>query len=182
MTPFLTILADPPWPQPMMGKRKRTKGGGSTEFPYQVMSVAEISALQVGDLAADGCHLWLWTTNSFLREGFDVMKAWGFRYLAPLHWVKPSGFGNYVIHRTQTLLLGYKGKCRFARHRYFPNIVETGNPKRHSQKPEALYGLIESVSDEPRLELFARDARFGWERFGNEVHSTVEVGPRNLCI
>jgi N6-adenosine-specific RNA methylase IME4 len=182
MTPFLTILADPPWAQPMAGKYKKTRHGRAPVLPYPSMSVAEICALDVGELAADGCHLWLWTTNAFLREGFDVMRAWGFRYLAPVHWVKPSGLGNYVIHRTQTVLLGYKGKCRFPRLRYFQNVVETGNPKRHSQKPEAFYGLIESVSGQPRLELFAREARFGWERFGNEVQNTVEIGVKNLSI
>ena len=121
-----------------MGKRNRVKGGGSPKFPYSCMTVKEICALRVGDLADDGCHLWLWTTNAFLREGFDVMNAWGFRYLAPIHWIKPSGFGNYVIHRTQTLLLGYKSRCDFSRLRYFENILETGNPKQHSRKPERI--------------------------------------------
>ena len=103
------------------------------------------------------------------------MEAWGFKYLAPIHWVKPSGFGNYVIHRTQTLLLGYKNRCKFEALRYFANVIETGNPKNHSQKPEAFYGLIEQVSPEPRLEIFARSKRFGWDVWGNEVFSDVEI-------
>lgn len=59
------------------------------------MSLQEIMALQVAELAADDCHLWLWTTNQFLDAGFDVMRAWGFKYLAPIHWVKPSGCGSF---------------------------------------------------------------------------------------
>lgn len=171
---YLTILADPPWQQPMMGKYKR-RNNRLGALPYQTMPLDAICSMPVGDFAADGCHLWLWTTNAFLEAGFRVMREWGFRYLAPIHWIKPSGFGNYVIHRTQTLLLGYKGKCRFDALRYFPNIVETGIPKRHSQKPDAFHELIERVSQPDRLELFARTKRLGWDAWGNEVQSDITI-------
>jgi len=170
---YRTILADPPWQQPLMGKRKRAKGGMNVALSYPTMSLEEICALPIGTQAAPGCHLWLWTTNAFLRAGFDVMSAWGFKYLAPIHWIKPTGTGNYVIHRTQTLLLGYKAPCSFPMRRYFPNILNTRDPVRHSQKPNAAYELIEQVSLSPRLELFARSPREGWHVWGNEVKSDV---------
>lgn len=177
---FLTILADPPWQQPLMNKRRRRKGGpASSTLPYRTMSLPEICALPVGDLAAPGCHLWLWTTNAFLEAGFSVMRAWGFRYLAPIHWVKPSGLGNWIVHRTQTILFGYREKCVFRGRRYFPNIIETPCPSRHSQKPDASFDLIESVSSNPRLELFARAKRPGWMSWGNEVASDVELSHGN---
>ncbi len=175
MTDFRTILADPPWQQPLMGKRMRSKGGMEKQLPYPTMPLDEIKAMRVGSLAADDCHLWLWTTNSFLRAGFEVMEAWGFKYLAPIHWIKPSGCGNYVIHRTQTLLLGYKTRCRFDMKRYFPNLIQTGDPLRHSQKPEAAYRLIEEVSHEPRLELFARQKVDGWQAWGNEIEGGTNL-------
>ena len=177
MTPltaiFQTILVDPPWQQPMTGRRNRAKGGSPPSLPYPTMSLEEICALPVGGYADVGCHCWLWTTNAFLESGFQVLRAWGFRYLAPIHWIKPTGIGNYVIHRSQTLLLGYKERCVFDRLRYFPNLIQTGDPVRHSQKPEASYQLIEKVSCEPRLELFARQKREGWYAWGNEVESDV---------
>ncbi len=172
---FKTIVSDPPWQQPLSGKRRRPKGGAAPALPYPTMTVEEICALPVGDLADDGCHLWLWTTNSFLEAGFKVMKAWGFKYLAPVHWIKPSGLGNWVIHRTQTVLLGYRERCIFDKLRYFPNIIQTGDPVRHSQKPEASYQLIENVSHEPRLEMFARTRRHGWLAWGNEVQSDLKI-------
>lgn len=102
------------------------------------------------------------------------MEAWGFKYLAPIHWVKPSGVGNYVIHRTQTVLLGYKPPCKFERKRYFPNVVIIPkNPPRHSEKPPEFYELIEQVSPPARLELFARKHRPGWDVWGNEVNSSI---------
>jgi N6-adenosine-specific RNA methylase IME4 len=139
------------------------------------MPLDAIKALPVGDYATDGAHLWLWTTNQFLRQGFDVMDAWGFKYLAPIHWVKPSGVGNWFVHRTQTLLFGYKGSCRFPRDRYLPNLITTGNPVRHSAKPDASYAYIERVSPGPRLELFARARRPGWDAWGNEVSSDIDM-------
>lgn len=172
---FRTILADPPWPQPLMGKRQRAKGGPRASLPYRTMTVEQICALPIGEHAEVGCHCWLWTTNAMLEPGFQVMRRWGFRYLAPIHWIKPSGFGNYVIHRTQTLLLGYFQRCTFEQLRYFPNVIETGDPVRHSEKPDAAYNLIERVSCSPRLELFARRQRSGWDVSGDEIESTVIV-------
>lgn len=139
------------------------------------MSIEEICALPVGNLAEDDCHLWLWTDNASLHHGFHVMEAWGFRYLAPITWVKASGCGMWWIHRTQTLLMGYKKKCVFAGARYKPTVLVGGIPKRHSEKPEAMFQLIESVSQSPRLELFARRKRHGWASWGNEIANDVEM-------
>jgi N6-adenosine-specific RNA methylase IME4 len=171
---YQTILADPPWQQGLMGKWKRDPGC-ARDLPYPTMTVDEIKALPINDLAEVGCHLWLWTTNQFLRQGFDVMEAWGFKYLAPITWVKPSGCGNYFIHVTQTILFGYKERCIFPLTRYKPTVLIAPDPHKHSQKPEASYDLIESISPEPRLELFARRKRFSWDCWGNEVDSDVEL-------
>jgi len=169
--PYRTILADPPWPQRLSGKYDTSKQQRADQLPYPTMSVDEIAALPVGLLALPGCHLWLWTTNAFLEAGFQVMRAWGFTYLAPVHWIKPSGIGNWFVHRTQTLLFGYRQKCVFQGLRYHPNVIEA-NPGRHSQKPPESYDLIEDVSEPRRLELFARASRPGWDLWGNEVQSS----------
>lgn len=172
---FKCIVADPPWRLTMRGKRRRAKEPNlPTELPYSTMTIEEICKLPVGELATDDCHLWLWTTNQHLPDGFDVMKAWGFRYLAPVHWAKPSGVGNWFVHRTQTMLFGYRTRCMFERARYRPNIITSGQPKRHSEKPEEAFALIEDVSGEPRLELFARRKRQGWTAWGNEVEDNKE--------
>ena len=170
---YKTIYADPPWPQRMSGNWAKHKAKDDLE--YARMSIDEIRALSIQDIVAEGCHLWLWTTNQFLRDGFDIMKAWGFKYLAPITWVKPSGIGNYFVHRTQTLLFGYKGKCLFPLERYKPTILEAPLPKRHSVKPIEMRKLVESISPEPRIELFARERVDGWDAWGNEVESDIEL-------
>uniref|UniRef100_A0A6M3L5X5 Putative methyltransferase n=1 Tax=viral metagenome TaxID=1070528 RepID=A0A6M3L5X5_9ZZZZ len=174
MKKYQTILADPPWEQTMAGKY-RTRHRRITELAYPTMTVDDICKLPVGDIAGVGCHLWLWTTNQFLPAGFKVMEAWGFKYLAPITWVKPSGCGNWFVSVTQTLLFGYKEKCIFPLARYKSTVVSTSIPKRHSQKPDVFYDLIESISPEPRIELFSRAKRLGWDCWGNEVESDIEL-------
>lgn len=176
MKKYKVIYADPPWNQGMTGKynrREKRKMG----LDYPTMSIEEIKALPVGEIADVGCHLYLWTTNQFLREGFDVMSAWGFKYLAPVTWVKPSGIGNWFIHRTQTLLFGYKDKCVFPKQRYKPTVLITGLPKRHSQKPKEMRDLINQISGAPKIELFAREKTKGWDVWGNEVESDIILTP-----
>jgi len=178
MKKYRTILADPPWDIGMTGLYKIRKLR-PVKLVYPTMTIEEICKLPVNDLAEEGCHLWLWTTNSHLRKAFDVMEAWGFKYLAPITWVKPSGLGNYFIHKTQHILFGYKNKCQFNKERYKPNVFEA-KPLKHSQKPEESYQLIESISEPPYLELFARQKRktlFNetWDVWGNEVESDIEL-------
>jgi N6-adenosine-specific RNA methylase IME4 len=172
---YHTILADPPWDQGTIGRWKHHQR--PDDLPYPTMTVEQIAALPIQDLAAEACHLWLWTTNQFLEAGLQVMRAWGFKYLAPIHWIKPSGLGAWWVHRTQTVLFGYYKKCRFPLARYLPNLFEA-NPGRHSKKPPESYELIESVSPIQRLELFARATRPGWHVWGNEVQphpNTIET-------
>lgn len=184
MSDYRTILADPAWPVKVAGHFKDSRPGrvrgrnNVRRLPYPTMEVDEICALPVQQLAAEGAHLWLWTCNQFLEAGFRVMREWGFKYLAPITWVKPSGCGPYFVHTTQTLLFGYRGKCLFplARYRRTDFRASAG---RHSRKPPESYELIEAVSPRPRLELFARHRRAGWDVWGNEVESDVNLMPAN---
>jgi len=167
---YKVIYADPPWQQGMMGKWKRARDGRKRfELPYQTMSIDEIKSLPVNDISEEGCHLWIWTTNQFLKEGFDVIESWGFKYLAPIHWIKPSGMGNWFIHRTQTLLFAYKKKCVFPKERHKPNLIFANVQNKHSRKPQEMRDLIEKVSGGPRIELFARQKVEGWDAWGDEV-------------
>ena len=160
----------------MAGQRKRSKEGVKPEsLPYPTMGIEQICSMPVSDFADNDCHLWLWTTNQHLEDGFRVMRSWGFKYLAPVHWVKPTGMGNWFVHRTQTILFGYRKKCKFPLNRYRPNVFHTGDPKRHSEKPDESYELIESISPGPRLELFARRKRAGWHTWGNELPSDITM-------
>ncbi len=175
---YKTILADPPWKQTNTAKWS-IRPNRAERLPYPTMTVEEICALPIGDLADDGCHLWLWTTNEYLEDGFKVMRAWGFKYLVPVTWVKPSGLGAWWIHRTQTMLFGYRSPLNM-KERYKPTVL-LANAGAHSAKPNESYDLIEAVSEPARVEIFARPwtpmfpRRDGWDVWGNEVPQDVAL-------
>jgi N6-adenosine-specific RNA methylase IME4 len=165
---FRTILADPPWDV-------LQRGGRGADRHYPVMTVEAIAALPVRTLASTDAHLWLWVTNATLFSGHVVMAAWGFTYRSCLTWVKPGlGLGSYYLrNNTEHLLLGTKGKAPVL-YRSQPTWLFA--PKQdHSHKPEEQYAVIERCSPGPYLELFARRKRPGWQVWGNEVVSDVEL-------
>lgn len=173
---YRTIVADPPWQQPLQsgGRYRSARNRRPRALPYATMSVEAIAALPVGDLAAPDAHLWLWTTNAFLDAAFDVLRAWGFTYMTTITWVKPSGAGAWFASTTQHCLFGYRERCVFPGRRYAPTHFHAA-PKRHSTKPAQFYQLVEEVSAPARLELFARRQHLGWDVWGNEVASSIEI-------
>jgi len=99
------------------------------------------------------------------------MRAWGFRPKTNFVWVKPSiGLGNWVRNRHELLLVGVRGAFVPPPPARRPDSVIEAKRRRHSQKPDCVYELIEAMyPDAKRLELFARGTRQGWSAWGNEV-------------
>lgn len=89
---YRTIVADPPWP--IAAFPEWGDGSGTIATPYDTMKMEEIAALPVGEMAAPGAHLYLWTINEHLEATFDIARAWGFDPTAVLVWCKqPRGVG-----------------------------------------------------------------------------------------
>lgn len=166
---YKAILLDPPWAYTDQGSRV------STDNHYPTLSVETLASLPVGELAApDGCHLYLWVTNSFMRDAFTLLDAWGFQEKTIITWVKESksgkinyGFGHYFRNATEHIIFAVRGNlptlCQDQ-----PNVLFSGR-NRHSQKPDSAYRLIERMSPPPYLELFGRKRRRDWIVWGNEV-------------
>jgi N6-adenosine-specific RNA methylase IME4 len=187
VTLYRTIVADPPWQYGAWGIAKN--GPNSSRYirdeinhqrpmPYPTMTVREICALPVRGLAAEDCDLYLWTTQHYLRDAFAVLDAWGFKYCQTLTWCKTprgKGQGGLFTPTTEFVLLGRKGRMP-KKERIDSTWWNVKRPHNsHSTKPDFFLDLIESVSDAPRLEMFARRARLGWDVWGNEVESTPAV-------
>ena len=161
---FATVYADPPWPY------TNTAARGAAENHYRTMTLDAIHNEPVKDLILDQAHLHLWTTNAFLREAFDVIRAWGFRYKSCLIWIKPQvGMGNYWRVSHEFLLLGVRGNLPF-RDRTCRSW-HTAHRTIHSRKPFLFRGLIERVSPGPYLELYGREDQpnSNWTVYGNQV-------------
>ena len=179
---YSTIVVDPPWRYGKWGKASKPNYEGhipkDSDLPYDWMSVEEIKALPVGSLANENCELYLWTTQKYLPHTFEVIKAWGFKYCQTLTWCKkPMGKGQGGVYcpTTEFLILARRGKM--------PKVERVDTTwwqvsrawKTHSKKPEFFQDLIEQVSEAPRLEMFARREREGWDVFGNEVNNSIDL-------
>jgi N6-adenosine-specific RNA methylase IME4 len=184
---YKTIYADPPWMESGGGKIKR---GADRHYP--LMKTKDIINLPIHNLADDNCHLYLWVTNNFLKDGLQVMKAWGFTYKTKITWVKGecldsegktfkfenAGLGQYFRGLDEVCLFGVKGVLPYKTlnsKRQQGKTVFVAPRGEHSEKPKEMYEMIEKVSYAPYIELFARNKRVGWDVWGNEVESDVKI-------
>lgn len=183
MKKYSVILADPPWAYRVWSKKGM---GRSAENHYPTMSIADIRALPVKDLAADDCALFLWITFPQLQEAFSVIQDWGFTYkTVAFVWVKqnrksPSlfwGLGYWTRANAEVCLLATRGSPKrqsAAVHQVILSPVE-----RHSKKPDEVRERIAALmGDVPRVELFARQETPGWDVWGNEVACSPGLASR----
>lgn len=176
---FQLIYADPAW----QFRDKCNAGERGAVHKYSVMSVEQIKALPVASLAAPDCLLAMWHVPAMPQEALDVVKAWGFtiKTLKGFTWHKQSkhgkehiGMGNYTRANTEDCLFAVRGRpqriSKAVRQFYSCPVG------RHSAKPDEFRTrLVALMGDVPRVELFARIAAPGWDIWGNEVTSTVQL-------
>lgn len=170
-------MADPPWWEAGGGKIKR---GADRHYP--LMKTDDICRIDVPSLVhLDGCHLYLWVTNGFLRDGLKVMDSWGFRYVTCITWAKDRfGLGQYFRGQTEQCLFGVCGRLPYkldptTGKRVQGRTLVNASRGRHSQKPVELRQMVEKVSYGPFLEMFAREVHPGWDVWGNQVSSDVII-------
>lgn len=165
--PFRVIVADPPWAYDSRASDVSHRAAN----PYPQMTIDAIRALPVASLAHDDAILWLWTTNSHLREAFTVVDAWGFRHKTILTWAKDRmGTGDWLRGQTEHCLVAVRGRPVVTLSNQ--STLLTAPMREHSRKPDEFYALVESLCPAPmggRLELFARQARPGWAAMGAEI-------------
>jgi N6-adenosine-specific RNA methylase IME4 len=180
---YRTVVADPPWPITMhMGAGgRRTR---ATEVPYSMMSIADIAALPVADLADEQCHLYLWSTRRLFREGTTarIARAWGFEPKGEIIWgLRNPGMGGFLGNGHEPVLVASRGNLPFPK-----NALPSGvwfwrqtytRGKSHSAKPEGFLDFVEQVSPPPYVELFSRRHRLGWDVWGNESANTAQLEP-----
>ena len=100
---YKTLLADPPWDINQSGNY-----GASNH--YDLMTLDQIKAMPIQDLAEENSHCWLWVTNGTLRYGYDVLEAWGFTPRSVFTWIKlRMGLGVYL--RAHPLWNSWKSPC-----------------------------------------------------------------------
>lgn len=170
---YNTIVIDPPWNISMTGEVKRRENRAK-KLPYKTMSLQEIKDFPLKDFANVGCHVYCWTTNKMLRDTFNVLEYWGVNFHLVIPWVKPSAICPCFGYKfaSEFCLLGFFGKP-------MQKFISSGKLnwikdyvfKSHSSKPDSFYKLVEEMSPLPRIDIFARKKRDGWDVWGDEVCS-----------
>jgi N6-adenosine-specific RNA methylase IME4 len=192
---YRTIVADPPWPyrsadggmlrssanhRPNSWDSGRNNPGVAGR--YDTLSIHELQALPVSDLANRDAHLYLWATNAFMVEAHQLAEAWGFEQKTIITWGKvhqndhltPSmKTGFYYRGATEHVLFCVRGSQRL--NGTWPTLFLWPRVGTHSSKPDAFYDLVEQASPGPWVELFARRHRMGWDVWGDESANTATL-------
>lgn len=165
---YHVIVIDPPWAYEEKG------GFSSSEYDaesnrgavdYPTMTVEQIKQIELPE--AEDCVLFLWTTHAFLKDSFEILEQWGYKYKATLVWDKVKmGIGRTIRMQVEFCLIGVKG-----------NPIINGSSERdiitearreHSRKPEAFYSMVERMCIGNKLDYFSRQNRENWEHYGAE--------------
>lgn len=165
---FGVILADPPWKFEVRSDRGLDR---SAENHYPTMTTEDICRLEVPEIAADDCILFMWATTPMLLDAVEAMLSWGFEYKSHVIWVKDkNGTGYWFRNRHELLLVGTRGNVPApAMGTQWPSVVDAPVGE-HSAKPEIFHELIEQYFPTlPKLEMNRRGAaRAGWMGWGLE--------------
>jgi N6-adenosine-specific RNA methylase IME4 len=152
--PYRVIVVDPPWPYEVRDEDPSRRG----VRPYATMSIADIRATKLSNIAHADCIAWLWVTNHHTREAYELLHVWGFQPKTILTWAKDKmGMGDWLRGQTEHCIMAVRGK---------PVVTLTNQTtllrapvRAHSQKPVEFYDLVESLCPAPRYaDLFQHQA------------------------
>lgn len=200
-TRYATLVLDPPWSyDDKLGNSghsaKMPPGIRSADAHYDTLSLAQIATLPVPDLAEKNAHLYVWVTAAFVPAAYDLIEGWGFRPILPIPWIKTKqgvtvpaspddcafGMGYYYRNMAEFALFAVRGSAPPASHSERPVVfaeeaavdgVVYAPLGRHSEKPQAAYDLFARVSPGPRLDVFSRQVRPGYETWGDQAPENV---------
>ena len=177
---YRCIVVDPPWEtnkHPPISVRPNSR----TEKPYEVLTLDGIQLLPVPEWGAEDCYIWIWTLSGKLKDGTPAIPAavnlllhWGFRYHTLITWDKTMGapiFGPYRV-TTEHAVFGWRGNFRLPKEhlaKMRTGYREAAPRGRHSTKPDSFYAEIAAHFPSPRLDVFARQPRTGFDTWGDEA-------------
>jgi len=192
MKKYNIIYADPPWffkdwnykqnlKNQFLGVPSTCKRSPSRH--YKLMTKEDIQNLPVSTISADDSILFLWVTNPCLQEGLELINTWGFTYkTVAFTWVKRNqiadswfwGLGYWTRANSELCLLATRGSPKRIS-KSVHSIIDT-HIERHSKKPDEVRDrIVQLCGDIPRIELFAREKVDGWDVWGNEIESDIEL-------
>ena len=174
MKKYQIIYADPPWEWKTYSDKGRKK---TSDKHYPLMSLTDIELLPIKDLVEKDCILFMWIQDAHLENALRIGQKWGFIYKTiAFVWDKQNyGMGFWTRKGAEICLLFTKGHPKRLSGGVRQFISEKATE--HSKKPdEVRKRIVQLMGDIPRIELFARQKTEGWDVWGNEIKSDIELG------
>lgn len=138
-----------------------------TSLPYNTLSTVDIYHFPISEFADKDCLLFLWTPDKYLMNAHIIMGAWGFKKHCTFVWNKPTGVCPFSVQFcNEFCLMGYKGK--FHLNKIGLKTWFNAPVREHSRKPDELYQIAEQLGDPPRIDIFSREKREGWDQYGDQ--------------
>ncbi len=188
MKKYQIIYADPPWSYYNDSNYHVgiTTTVGMRNLPYAALGSEAIKKIPVNKIVDDNAILFIWTTDYHLEKCLEVITAWGFKYkTVGFVWLKKNKqnkpvcfMGAYTMKSgIELCLLATRGESihKVIKKHTVRALIESKR-EAHSQKPaEIRERIVKLMGDLPRIELFARQKVEGWDCWGNEVESDIEL-------
>jgi N6-adenosine-specific RNA methylase IME4 len=165
---YRTVVIDPPWDMEKIGREARPDQGKFLDYP--TLDIDELAELPINDLIADtGGHLFLWTTQKHIPDALDLIDEWGARYECTMTWVKPTGVTPFSWqYNTEHVIFARFGDGLQLDQRGLQLSFEASVGD-HSEKPDIFFNRVREATKEPRLNMFARSEREGFDVWGDEA-------------
>ena len=178
---YRTIVIDPPWKLATFNPKNCTHGGIAKDLPYKTMTDTEIENFNIQQFTDNECDLFLWTTKAKIHTAFHILEKWGFWYANFLVWNKLDGLNHNGVHTTlEFVLYGYKSRNGLNFEKPIEAYFQAKRIK-HSQKPDKFYSMVAEVTAEPRIDIFARRRHYGFDAYGDQVETQIQI-PLTLTV
>lgn len=177
---YKTIVIDPAWDL-VLCTDKLPHSTLTDSLPYKTMTDEQILNFDIEKFADDDCNLFLWTTKTKIHTAFHIIDQWGFKYDSTMVWNKGDGINYNGIHNiVEFIILAHRGKS-LLNYRKPLDMCFYAKRLRHSEKPAKFYAMLRERTQEPRIDIFARKRHYGFDAYGDEVETKMDV-PLKLFV
>ena len=167
---YRTVCLDPPW------HIQRVKVVGArcletVDLDYATMSFEAIAALPVGELLASDAWVFMWQIQAYLARSWELLAGWGLRYRWLMSWVKGGGFKplRWPTSNTEFVVVASRGRPELLDTTDWRTGFTADRTRVHSEKPVEFYRDLARCTPGPRIDLFARQPRPGFDTWGLDV-------------
>ncbi len=172
-TRYRVLVADPPW---RFSDRLPGNGRGAAKH-YRCLSLSAIMRHPLPPLA-DDCVLFLWRVSAMVEEAYEVCRAWGFMPKSEIVWDKITasgkthfGMGHIVRAAHETAVIAIRGRPQrlhaAQRSRFEASAPRSAGKVIHSAKPDEFFAIVARLYAGPRVSIFERRHRKGFDCIGD---------------